>query len=327
MYIIQPVVLCGGQGLRLYPLSTTEVPKQLVPLGNSQTLLHYTLLRIQILRDTCESLGYTMNKPLLVMNKNNVLPASLRDNDIIYETYANDTAVAVAHAATTISSRYPNEHIIMLTLPADHYIHNVSNFIRDIICGIETVTHNNIVLYGISPISPDTKYGYIIRSESGVSFIEKPDKEKAQQLLTDNALWNSGIFAASIDVVLATLQASKYDIMSWLSSPRGDKAPSFDVAVLQEYAAITAHVCDEWNWSDVGTWDAFLQIPEIQAEMNYMTIQSKCDNVKVLNRDDMNIVVIGCSNLLIANYNNNLLVMDTSTDHHSTLKTVASNLV
>ena len=126
----------------------------------------------------------------------------------------------------------------MVVLPADHYIENVEAFVHDIVEGITHVIKENIVLYGIEPIAPETKYGYIVPNPNGVWFREKPDAITALELIKQKALWNSGIFAAHVDLILKCLRNSQYSIMDWVTSPREGKAPSFDVAVLQEHKHI-----------------------------------------------------------------------------------------
>lgn len=349
---IQPVILCGGSGTRLWPISTSNIPKQFISLGQKGTLLEETLRRISIIINqstnnltvqnvSLESNSYNNSQfiqrkeyiycdPLLIMHHSHKLPQELSnyESNIVYEEYANDTAVAVGKAALEIKKRYGDEPVVMLVLPADHYIYNVDAFVRDIVDGINEVNDKNIILYGIDPTSPETKYGYIISSSSGVKFREKPNLSLALELLNDGALWNSGVFAAYTDLVLDCLHNSNCDIMDWISNPRNGKAPSFDVAVLQEYSNIYAHHCSGWRWSDVGTWDAFTDIPEIQEEMkelSHVTIVDSTD-VNVLNRNSGNVVVIGCKDLLIVTNKSDILIMSKNGDYNNQLKDIATRI-
>lgn len=216
----------------------------------------------------------------------------------------------------------------MLVLPADHYIYNVDAFVNDIIDGITNVTQDNIVLYGIDPTSPETKYGYIIPSIDGVKFREKPNVSLALELLNQGALWNSGLFAANTDLVLKCLQNSNYNIMDWIQKPKEGKAPSFDVAVLQEYHNIYAHHCSGWRWSDVGTWDAFTEIPEIKEEMKEGSnvVMSGCNNIDILKRSPGNIVIIGCNDLLVVTNGPDTLIMPNKGDYNNQLKDIATRI-
>jgi len=213
-----------------------------------------------------------------------------------------------------------------LVLPADHYIHNVEAFVRDITTGIDSVNDTNIVLYGIDPTGPETKYGYIIPAPDGIRFHEKPDSDRAMKLINDGALWNSGIFAADVDVVLESL--NRTNIFDWVENPRRGKASSFDVAVLQEHKNIFAIHCSGWKWSDVGTWESFVDIPPVKEEMDRMekVITKNCDNISVVNKGMGNIVLIGCKDLLVVNVDGNILIMPNKGDHNNSLKEIATRL-
>ena len=313
---IQPIILCGGSGTRLWPISTTEIPKQFIPLSKDNTLLQQTINRIKKL---------DVLKPLLIMNKNHKLETNL---DVIYEEYANDTSVAVARACLYIKNKNPNKNIIIIVFPADHYIHNDDNFIIDIKSGINHVTISNIVLYGIKPTSPETKYGYIIPNSSHINFIEKPDINIASDLIKQNALWNSGIFASHIDLILKCIHESSYNIMDYISNPREGKIASFDVAILQNHKNIYAQIVNNWKWSDVGTWNSFTEIPSIKNEITYPVNvnMSGCTNVEILNRSDGRIIIINCKDLFIAKNGSDILIMSNTTNNDNQLKNIVNNL-
>lgn len=326
--LIQPVVLCGGNGTRLWPISSPTQPKQFVKIGNKETLLGKTLNRIISVEKECKKCGYQVYKPLLVMHKNHVLPSELLEyqNNIIYENYVNDTAVAVGRACLEIKSKHVDKNVIMLVLPADHYIENVEAFVYDIVEGIKFVDDNKIVLYGIEPTSPETKYGYILPTESKVTFKEKPDSSTALELIKKGALWNSGIFSSKCDTILNCLHNSSHNIIDWLINPREGKAASFDVAVLQEYSHIHSHYCLRWHWSDVGTWKSFTEIPHVKNEIHesFSVITRDCENVNVLNRGQGNVVIIGCSDLLVVTNGPDILIMPNTGDFNNQLKEIAT---
>ena len=325
-YHIQPVILCGGSGTRLWPISTSQTPKQFISLGKRGTLLEETIRRVSLMLPNNQK----SHKPLLIMHASHKLPSELsaHESNVIYEPYANDTAVAVARAALEIKQRHPNENTIMLVLPADHYIYNVEACVRDITNGLAHVTSDNIVLYGIDPTGPESKYGYIIPNDDGVHFKEKPAAAIALELMNRGALWNSGIFAASTDLVLKCLQNSPYDIMNWITTQREGKAVSFDIAVLQEHRNIYAHHCSGWRWSDVGTWESFTDIPEIKAEMKeaQSIIMADCTNSHVLKRSPGNIVLIGCKDLFVVTSGSDVLIMPNTGDYNNELKDIATRI-
>jgi len=278
----------------------------------------------------CRTFDYETYDPLLIMHHSHQLPPELESHNpnIVYEPYANDTGVAVAKAAFEIKTRHPDDNIIMVVLPADHYIENVEAFANDITTGIRNVNDQNIVLFGIDPTYPSSAYGYIIPADDGIHFKEKPNKELAIDLIAQKALWNSGIFAATVDVVLAAIHNSSHNIIDWIKNPRDGKAASFDVAVLQEHAYIRSQHCELWGWSDVGSFNSFMAIPEIKEEIGISSaiITTNCDNVDVLNRGEGKIVIIGCNNLLIVRNGNNFLIMPNTDDYSTQLKEIATRI-
>lgn len=332
MLSIQPVILCGGSGTRLWPISTQKIPKQFITVGKRGTLLEETIRRVALVMKTCESKhAFKTYDQLLIMHHSHSLPEelSIYESSVIYEPFANDTGVAIAKAVLEIKNRHNNENVTVLVLPADHYIDNINEFVNSLVDGILKVSDNNIVLFGIQPLSPESKYGYIIPTiNNGISFKEKPDRNMAINLISKGALWNSGIVAAKLNTILTGLKMSSYNIMDWITNPREGKALSFDVAVLQEYPYLYAQICNDWRWSDVGTWDAFTEIPEVKAEMipSGTTIIHDSSNVNVLNRGHGKVVVFGCSDLLVVVNGNDILIKPNNKDYNTQLKELASSL-
>lgn len=331
---IQPVILLGGMSTRLYPVCSNKsgVPKPFIKIGDKGTLIEQTINRVALVMKDCTKKGYTTYNPLLIMNRDHKLPEelSLHEENVLYEHHSNDTAVAVARASLEVKKRHLDDNVIMLVLPADHYIENIEAFVYDIVEGILKVTDDNIVLYGIEPTSVDTKYGYIVPNLNGVNFIEKPDYHTALELIKSQAMWNSGIFVAKVDHVLECLRFSRYNILDWIVNPRPEKAVSFDVAVLQAHSYIYPHRSLSWKFSDVGTWISFTALKEVQDEMenDSTVILKNCKNVNVLNRNFGNVVVIGLENLLVITSGNDLLIMPNGggESYDNVLKQVATEL-
>lgn len=332
---IQPVILCGGNGTRLWPLSNSHCPKQFVSIVGNKTMLECTIDRINHLRRTLEiktdfdldRISYTVNEPLLIMHRGHNLPEALQfyADKVVLEEFSNDTGVAIARAVINIKNSTSSD--IMIVFPSDHYIANVEAYIYDIICGLDLIRKDNIVLYGMEPTAANTQYGYIVSTENGVWFKEKPDPQTAVELIKQRAMWNSGIFACRVDHLYEVITTNR-QLMWHIEHPRDVKADSFDVAVLQQHQNLVAHYCLQWGWSDVGTWESFLAIPEIQEEVNNSTvIMADCANVNVLNRNKGNVVVIGCSNLMIVSHGNDILVMPNTGDFNQQLKAITQQLV
>ena len=303
---IQPVVLCGGNGTRLWPVSTPDHPKQLITLG-SKTLLQRTLDRIEMIRDKTT---YLFQDPILVSTQDHPGYRTIK------EPFTNDTAVALLRLALEVK-----DNVYFLIFPADHYIFHEEAFVHDIIQGLSKVTLDNIVLYGLSPTSPESKYGYIIPSPERIAFKEKPDKETAQQYIATGALWNSGIVLIHRKVLYESL----HHLCSWILHPHPGKGPSFDVTVLQEYPNLTLQTCQGWAWSDVGTWESFIVLPEIMDEIkdNESTVTEKCENVTVLNRSHGKVIVIGCDDLLVIRNEHDTLIVNCKMDYNSLLKSLS----
>lgn len=330
--IIQPVILCGGGGSRLYPISNPKTPKQFVSLGEKGTLLEQTLLRIDKISEMLiNNHSLVVYKPLLIMHhthKEHLHYIASFDYDIIYEEYANDTAVAVGNVCSYVQKKYNNDNVVIVVFPSDHYIYNENNFVNDIVDGTLSVTSDNIVLFGLEPTQPTTKYGYILNTNGVVTFIEKPAIDVASNLISQNALWNSGIFAANNKLILNCLSNSTYNVMDYVFNPRVGKMASFDIVVLQNYHHIVLHACTGWKWSDVGTWDSFLEIPEIKQELNEnkAVITNECFNTQVLNRGNGNTVLIGCKDIIVVRHGDDILIMSNTTDYNTQLKNIALTL-
>ena len=116
--------------------------------------------------------------------------------------------------------------------------------------------------------------------------------------------------------------------MYWINNPREGKAPSFDVAVLQEYSNINVHHCKDWGWTDVGSFKAFTQMPEIKLEINNPTsiIDVDCSNITVLNRSENKIVLVGCQDIFVIVNGSNILIMSNQSDYDNKLKDIASKI-
>jgi mannose-1-phosphate guanylyltransferase len=309
-------ILCGGSGSRLYPLSTKHIPKQFISLGEKGTLLQETIRRAYLINDKLKEQNHIVHDIMLMMNKNHQLPDELKqyETNIIYEDYANDTAVAILRAVIA-SQKYGD--INLLILPADHYINHVDQFVFDIVEGTKLLKQDNIVLYGITPTSPDTKYGYILDINNQIIFKEKPNYETAVSLLSQNAVWNAGIFLASNQLLYQLLSP----MMDWIEHPRIGKADSFDITVLQQFSNIQLYQSQEWGWSDVGSWQSLTEIDEIKKDL-YHYISDECQNVKIINKTKMNIMTIGCHDLYIVAHDDNILIMSSQQDYNNNLKNI-----
>jgi mannose-1-phosphate guanylyltransferase / mannose-6-phosphate isomerase len=281
---IHPVVLCGGSGTRLWPLSRALYPKQLLALASERTLLQDTLLR------TADPDRFA--PPLVVGNEEHrfvvaeqLRTAGIEPEALILEPAGRNTAPAAAVAALLLSRDDPGAH--MLVMPADHVIGAPQAFLDAVGSALRASEAGKLVTFGITPTSPHTGYGYIHRGDvlpelpgcRAVSrFVEKPDAATAAAwVATGEYLWNSGIFLFPAARYLAELEQAEPAIVDAsrraldsagrdLSFLRLDAAAfgaspakSIDYAVM-ERAADAVVVPVEMEWSDVGSWSSLWEI-------------------------------------------------------------------
>ena len=277
-----PVILSGGSGTRLWPLSRGHYPKQFLPLVSAHTMVQETLLRLAGIDG--------LQAPIAVCNEEHrfMMAEQLWDIDakpatIILEPAGKNTAPAVAMAALTASS----EDDVLLVLPADHVIADVLVFHRAVIQARELAEQGYLVTFGIVPTEPETGYGYIKRAASQhgaafdvAAFVEKPDLETAKgYLATGEFFWNSGMFAFKAGSFLAELEKFNPRMLAvcrqalkaatvdldftrpnrelFLSCP----ADSIDYAVMEKTDKAVVIPLDA-GWNDVGSWSALWDVTD-----------------------------------------------------------------
>ncbi|NOX26040.1 MAG: mannose-1-phosphate guanylyltransferase/mannose-6-phosphate isomerase [Deltaproteobacteria bacterium] len=206
---IQPVILAGGIGSRLWPLSWELHPKQLLQLVGDHSLLQGTLARVLELDN--------ITPPILVVGEEHRFIAKAQiaamnhaDLPIILEPVGRNTAPAIYAAACYCRNLHP-ESVLMLVLPTDHLIKNTARFAAAVRDAAVMASHGKLVTFGIKPTAPETGYGYIKQGDKHrvLSFVEKPDLATARGYLADgNYLWNSGMFAFTNETLIC--QMDKY---------------------------------------------------------------------------------------------------------------------
>ncbi len=272
---ITPVILSGGAGTRLWPLSRTGRPKQLLSLTAAETMLQLTARR------TPASEGFAA--PIVVANaahaemiEDQLEKAGVGESLLILEPVGRNTAPAIAAAALAM-----DRDALMLVMPSDHVIQDVAAFRAAIDAARPLVEQGWLATFGITPDGPETGYGYIKRGEpigEGVarvdSFVEKPDQATAEAYLaTGRYSWNGGIFLFGAGAYLDALAQHAPDMLAAVrksmeaATRQGNRlfperhafaaAPgqAVDYAVMEK-ADKVAVVPVEMGWSDVGSWDA-----------------------------------------------------------------------
>jgi mannose-1-phosphate guanylyltransferase/mannose-6-phosphate isomerase len=277
-----PVILCGGTGTRLWPLSRATYPKQYWPLAGSgeDTLLQQTHLRLQGLPG--------LAPPLLICNEDHrfIVAEQMRQIGvdpaaILLEPIGRNTAPAVAVAALKATSA--GDDPLLLVLAADHAIQDIPRFRSTVQAGMAAAEAGRLVTFGIVPKAAETGYGYIEASESlsGATspipilrFVEKPDRSTAEQFLaTGRFTWNSGMFLFKASAILAELERLAPEVVSACRSALEHDSTDLDFLRLEREAfagcpnvAIDVAVMEktdrgevlplEAGWSDVGSWSA-----------------------------------------------------------------------
>ena len=292
--LIQPVVLSGGSGTRLWPLSREKYPKQLLPLIGDDSLLQATVRRV-------EGLGLgTVAAPMVVCNEEYrfVIAEQLRlmgqPGRIVLEPTGRNTAPALTLAAlAALRNDGDGADPVLLVMPADHVIVDKSSFQAVVRQGAALAAEGAVVTFGITPDSPETGYGYIqagaLYGSGGAStiarFVEKPDQATAQSYLDAGTYsWNSGLFMVKASVWLAAMALCRADILAacqtaWdAGSTDGEfvrvgkalfsacPSDSIDYAVMERIASGQAGLPPgvviplAAGWSDVGAWDALWSV-------------------------------------------------------------------
>jgi len=291
MTIVTPVILSGGTGTRLWPLSRGSYPKQFLPLVSSRSMFQETVLRVQ---------GPDFSAPLVISNEEHrfivleqMAKLELMPAGIILEPQGRNTAPAVCVAALRLLEQ--QDDAIMLVMPSDHVIQDQASFRRAVAQGVKAVAAGKLVTFGITPEYPETGYGYIqtgaaLPESDGVhlvgSFAEKPDLPTAERYLAEGSyLWNSGIFLLSAKGYLGELERFNPAMVAAcrqaLSDGRADGAfwrldaqafaaspsDSIDYAVMEKTDR-AAVVPVQMGWNDVGSWSAMWDIGDKDTEGN-----------------------------------------------------------
>jgi mannose-1-phosphate guanylyltransferase/mannose-6-phosphate isomerase len=274
---IHPVLLCGGSGTRLWPLSRKALPKQFAPLVGNKSLLQLTLERLSGLNRTITCVASEDHRFLVREAMDN---AQAQGRQIL-EPMPRNTAGAMAAAALLAD---PDD--LLLFAPADHHIPDAALFAATVRSGVEAALAGRIVTFGVTPSFPSTAYGYIEAagptghgaSHAVARFVEKPTAAVAESLILQGSYcWNAGIFLVQARALVAALRTHAPDILaacerataahsvdgSFVRLDReafeGCRSESIDYAVLEKHTDV-AVVRFEGAWSDVGSWNAVAQL-------------------------------------------------------------------
>lgn len=333
---IVPVILAGGSGTRLWPLSRTQYPKQFLKISpDGYTLLQSTVLRLNNL-DCLE--------PILICNEEHRFLAAEQMREIginakiILEPEGKNTAPAIALAAFHQMKTMDSQDSILLVLSADHVITEQIEFENSIMQAIELAKNDKLITFGVVPTHAETGYGYIEKGEPDIDgfkvkqFVEKPDSITAQKYLDSNLfLWNSGMFAFKANIFLKELHKYANDIYVSCSIAIQEtkcdldfirinkeaflkcKSESIDYAVM-ECTKDAIVVPLNANWSDVGSWSALWDIQEKDSNGNVVTgdiISIGCKN-NYIHSESRLVSLLGVENLVVIETKDAVLVANKS---------------
>jgi mannose-1-phosphate guanylyltransferase/mannose-6-phosphate isomerase len=303
-----PVILCGGSGTRLWPLSRQQYPKQMLMLAGEHTMLQATAMRID--KSVMPS-GWQLDLPLVIAQEDcrfltaeQLRQVGLAGSRILLEPVGRNTAPALTLAALTATA--DGDDPVMIIMPADHVITQQQNFQAALVTALPLAEAGRLVTFGVVPTSADTGYGYI-RCGSHVhdggaasiaQFVEKPDLATAQHYIADGRyLWNSGIFLMRASTWLAQIERFRPDILmscreAMLNSTSDNDfiragraafmdcpAESIDYAVMEPLASGEENPAEtalgvvqplDAGWSDVGAWNALWELGEKDNDGNVL---------------------------------------------------------
>ena len=329
---IYPVILSGGAGTRLWPLSRAVMPKQLLPLVSDKTMLQETALRVADWPELQAPVVVCGNEHRFMVAEQ-MREAGVSPLGILLEPVGRNTAPAVAAAANFLLAIDPEA--VMLVLPADHVITDRAAFAVAVQQAATLVGQGALATFGIVPTGPETGYGYIHRgAASGAGFavdrfVEKPDRATAESFLADgNYYWNSGMFLFRAGTYLEELAAFKPDIASAAEAAvrlgyrdldfcRLDEASfsacpsdSIDYAVMER----TSHavvVPADIGWSDVGSWSALWEVQQQDGERNATRGDVYMDGVSnsLIRAESRIVAAIGVKDIIIVETNDAVLVV------------------
>ena len=329
---ILPVIMAGGTGSRLWPLSRELYPKQFLSFGNEYTMLQTTIKRLD---------GLTDNLPLVLCNEEHRFLAAeqLRQLDklnknLILEPYVRNTAPAIAIAALHVLSS--NGDTNMLVLAADHIIQNTEAFHKTVQQAVIHSEQGKLVTFGIVPNAAETGYGYIKKGAAIgdafeiSAFVEKPNLSLAEQYFkSKDYLWNSGMFMFKASRYLEELNKFRPDILRACEEAYVDRhidndfmrideklfyncpSDSIDYAVMEKTASAVVSPLDA-GWNDIGSWSALLDISDKDTNGNYIkgdVLSMGCKDSYIYS-ESMLVAALGLKDTIIVQTKDAILVAD-----------------
>jgi mannose-1-phosphate guanylyltransferase len=328
---ITPIILSGGGGTRLWPMSTPETPKQFLALTGELTMFQLTVQRVMD-RSRFAAPIIVANAAHAEIVEEQMAAIGITDAILLLEPCARNTAPAIALAALALD----NPASPMLVMPSDHVIADTDAFDAATAAMLPMVEEGWLATYGISPTGPETGYGYIQMDTEQVAdvysvkrFVEKPDTARAADMIASgDHVWNGGIFLFRADIYLGVLAVHAPEMLAAAQAAM-DKAERFDNQVhpdAAEFAACPSDSIDyavmekaervavapvSMGWSDVGSWDSLHEIGTKDASGNVTTgaVRIDASSGNLIHAEGIRISLHGIDDLIIVANGNEVMIM------------------
>jgi len=341
---IYPVIMCGGAGTRLWPVSVQAHPKQFHRLVTDKTVFQDTVLRLK--GDHFEPPVIISNQRYASLIRDQLAEIGVEPGAVILEPMARNTAAVAAVAARHIAEKDPDG--LALLLPSDHFIGQPDIFVSAVTEAARMAKSGYITTFGIKPDRPETGFGYIQRGETiggslytVTEFKEKPNLETAMKYIADPAFsWNAGIFLFPASLMLDELETHAPDILDAASAAldaasdiEGNimldpecfaavRSTSVDYAVMEQTSKAAIYAPLDCQWSDIGTWAMIGELKQQNVQLAPLMIESR--NCHVHAEDGKLVALLGVEGITVVVEKDAVLVVNQ--DHSQDVGTIVKKL-
>ncbi len=340
---MKSIILAGGEGTRLWPLSRKDFPKQFLSIGSDRTFLQQTIERLLYFSASNDIFIVTGENYKFLIKEQVEKITGENFNNLILEPEGRNTAPAILLTIKYLIEKFnlPSDEVLFFT-PADHLI-SPDEVFKEMIKKSEKMAKENIVVFGIVPDKPETGYGYIELDRNIEDsfyhvkrFVEKPSIEKAEEYISAGSyLWNSGMFLFSIEVMLENFKKYQKEMYEFFVDNSYEKMSenytrlekiSIDYAIMEKTDQI---VCNMVNikWNDIGSWEAVYEVLDKDKSKNVLSgdvITLESENNLVISSDKRVTSLIGVRDLIIIDTPDALLVCNKK--HSQNVKQVVEEL-